>query len=256
MHLAALLAAVAGLAAAAHPAVAFVAGTRRALGVARPSSLAATALAAEYTTVADAKLQLERAISGTDRGRSLSPSQRTKVHSLLSDLEPLCPLAAPARDPRMEGPWVVLYTDAPPPSNGQLGPLKGIAKQVIDLDGGRYRNELYVGGSGDDEDEGAWLTAVLDATWKEWDGVYLDADGGAAAPADTAIDHGATTWKVDFESLQLSLFGIPLFTQQFQAGTSRTWKMTYLDDTTRIVRAGKTGRGEDDWVFYMRRGHR
>lgn len=179
------------------------------------------------------------------------------MHSLLSDLESLNSLPAPARDPRMNGPWVVLYTDAPPPSNGRLGFLNGVAKQVIDLEKGRYRNELYVGGSGEDGDEGAWLSAVLDATWMEWNGVYLDLDSSSVrddAVGQDGIDHGATTWKVDFESLTLSLFGVPLFTQKFKEGTSRTWKMTYLDDDTRIVRAGKTGRGEDDWVFYMRRG--
>ena len=186
----------------------------------------------------------------------------------------------------MEGPWIVHYTDAPPPSNGQLGFLRGIAKQVIDLNGRRYRNELYVGGSGVDGDEDAWLSAVLDAKWEEWDGTYLDdptttasektvaygvgplelmqSDGGGdgvsassekqSTTSDDA-DPGATTWKVDFESLTLSIFQIPIFTQQFKAGTSRTWKMTYLDDDTRIVRAGKTGRGEDDWIFYMKRGN-
>ncbi len=155
----------------------------------------------------------------------------------------------------------MLYTDAPPPSNGQLGFWKGIAKQVIDLEGGRYKNELYIGGKGGDEDEGAWLTAVLDADWKEWDGVYLDGDDDGDGVMESVsgsgrndIDYGATTWKVTFESLTLSLFRVPLFTQKFKEGTSRTWKMTYLDDETRIVRAGKTGRDEDDWIFYMRRG--
>mmetsp|Transcript_20862 Transcript_20862/g.41504 ORF Transcript_20862/g.41504 Transcript_20862/m.41504 type:complete len:166 (+) Transcript_20862:324-821(+) len=162
----------------------------------------------------------------------------------------------------MEGPWIVLYTDAPPPSNGQLGPFKGVAKQVIDLQKGTYKNELWVGGSGTDEDENAWLGAVLEATWKEWDGVYLDNDASVTAAATATssgnsnnnIDHGATTWRVDFLSLTLSIFQLPIFTQKFKKGTARTWKMTYLDGDTRIVRAGKTGRGEDDWIFYMRRG--
>ena len=148
-----------------------------------------------------------------------------------------------------------------------------MAKQVIDLQKGTYKNELYVGGSGADEDQNAWLSAVLEATWKEWDGVYLDDnddssndenDGEASdtsSNTNTAsstppaiIDHGATTWRVDFVSLTLSIFQVPIFTQTFQEGTARTWKMTYLDEDTRIVRAGKTGRGEDDWIFYMRRG--
>lgn len=157
----------------------------------------------------------------------------------------------------MEGPWIVLYTDAPPPSNGQLGPFfRGVAKQVIDLQRGTYKNELYVGGRGVDEDEDAWLSAVLEATWTEWDGVYLDQDDNNINDNDSSIDHGATTWRVDFVALTLSIFQVPIFTQRFQAGTARTWKMTYLDDDTRIVRAGKTGRGEDDWIFYMRRGVR
>ena len=41
-----------------------------------------------------------------------------------------------------------------------------------------------------------------------------------------------------------------LFTQNLQ-GKSRVWKMTYLDDDGRIVRAAKTGLDEDDRVFYI-----
>ena len=160
----------------------------------------------------------------------------------------------------MNGPWIVLYTDAPPPSNGQFLLWRGVAKQVIDMIGGRYRNELYVGGSGTDGDKDAWLTVALDASWEEWDGVYLDAPTTTTLPApdydiERVVDYGATTWKVTFESLTLSLFQLPILTQTFKEGTSRTWKMTYLDDDTRIVRAGKTGREEDDWVFYMKRGN-
>jgi len=211
--------------------------------------------------VADAKSLIEEKIADTNRGRSMRESDRPAVRSLLSDLESLCAVSAPARDARMEGPWIVLYTDAPPPSNGRLGFLEGIAKQVIDLNEGTYRNELYVGGDGADGDENAWLSAILDARWYEWDGVYLDdpaadddGSGGGTAVAAAEKDPGATTWKVDFESITLSLFGASIFTQRFEAGTSRTWRMSYLDDDTRIVRAGRTGRGEDDWIFYMRRG--
>ena len=199
--------------------------------------------------ISDAKLQIEESIANTDRGRSINDMQRAEVHKLLSYLESLCPLSEPGRDPRMEGNWIVEYTDAPPPSNGQLL-FKGIAKQVIDLQSKTYRNELYVGGSGIDQDENAWLSAILDARWEEWDGVYLDESGSVSDETDV----GGSTWKVDFESITLSLFQRPLFTQQFKVGTSRTWRMSYLDDDTRIVRAGKTGRGEDDWIFYMRRG--
>eukprot|EP00984_Skeletonema_dohrnii_P029781 scaffold20663_cov184-Skeletonema_dohrnii-CCMP3373.AAC.1 len=102
-------------------------------------------------------------VSSKGRSNNLSSTQRSQIASQLAHLESLCPLAEPARNPLMEGPWIVLYTDAPPPSNGQLGPFKGVAKQVIDLQKGTYKNELYVGGSGSDEDENAWLRAVLEA---------------------------------------------------------------------------------------------
>jgi hypothetical protein len=206
-------------------------------------------MVASSDAISDAKLQIEESIANTDRGRSINDTQRAEVHKLLSNLESLCPLSEPARDPRMEGNWIVEYTDAPPPSNGQLL-FKGIAKQVINLQNKRYRNELYVGGSGVDKDENAWLSAILDARWEEWDGKYLDESGSVSEEEDI----GGNTWKVDFESITLSLFQRPLFTQQFKSGTSRTWRMSYLDYDTRIVRAGKTGRGEDDWIFYMRRG--
>lgn len=228
------------------------------------------------SAVAKSKRQIERAIANTDKGRSsvVTHAQRSQILSELSNLESLCPLSEPARDRRMDGPWIVLYTDAPPPSNGQLGPLKGVAKQVIDLKRGTYKNELYIGGSGSEGDENAWITAVLEATWKEWDGVYLDHDDDLKSSKSSSPvlstnleqqqqetsrvtleeDYGATTWRVDFISLTLSVMQIPIFKRSFKAGTARTWKMTYLDDDTRIVRAGKTGRDEDDWIFYMRRG--
>ena len=53
-------------------------------------------------------------------GRSASDSKRDEIKSLLGDLEDLCTLPEPARDSRMNGGWIVLYTDCPPPSNGQV----------------------------------------------------------------------------------------------------------------------------------------
>ena len=206
----------------------------------------------------------------TDRGRSVNPHELTQINTHISSLESLCPLSEPARDVRMGGMWEVLYTDAPPPSNGQLGFFKGVAMQVIDLTNKRYRNELYVGGNasysgnvnhgerGAINEDDAWLTAVLDAEWAEWDGVYLDSPKVQHQQQQQqqivdGVDHGASTWKVTFASITFTLFKIPIFTKKFNNNTSRTWKMTYLDDETRIVRAGRTGRGDDDYVFYMKR---
>lgn len=232
------------------------------------------------------KTTIEKAIIPTKRGVSATEQQKAEIDSLILELESQCPLEAPARDPRMEGKWRVEYTTAPPPSNGQLGPFTGIARQVIDLDGGNYVNLLQV-------EPNQWLAAELRAKWFDWDGTYLE-DGenpiddsqnndkeeetvieSTNASYETgnvfssfksfvsslnssptksskskAVDYGATSWKVDFESLSIKLFGVPIVTKQFE-NTSRVWRMSYLDDDVRIVRAGRTGKSKDDVVFYM-----
>jgi hypothetical protein len=94
-----------------------------------------------------------------------------------------------------------------------------------------------------------WLTATLDGVWEEWNGNLL---GTTERLLPQNEDCGATTWKVTFLQLQICLFGFPLFTKEFQQ-TSRVWRTTYLDNEIRIVRAGPTGRLDDEYVFYTRR---
>lgn len=164
----------------------------------------------------------------------------------------------PARDSRNDGAWMVRYTTAPPPSNGRLGPFDGVARQVIDLKGGRYVNELSV-------PPHSWLRAVLNAQWSEWDGVLLLDDkkdvgpSSSSLPADATatatdpdpnVDYAATGWKVDFDDISIFVGGVKLFSKKF-SDTSRIWKTTYVDDDTRIVRAGRTGIEGDEFVFYM-----
>jgi hypothetical protein len=115
------------------------------------------------------------------------------------------------------------------------------------LDDGTYRNLLSV-------PPNDWLTASLDATWAEWDGVYLDDDDDddATEVSNASQNAGGSCWKVTFQSLTIRLFGIPLFTKIFD-GVERVWRTTYVDDKTRIVRAGRTGREDDEMFFYMTR---
>ena len=244
----------------------------------------------EVDAVEDLKSQVLTSIEPTKRGLSASAEQQSEVEAKIRAVEASCPLLEPARDSRMEGGWEVLYTTAPPPSNGQLGPFVGVAKQKIDLLGGGYQNVLQVGGG-----DNPWLSAVLDATWTEWDGTLLVDKGGGDKWRDAVVeldnenndidvrikseegtksslplldnflsmlgglnndskatpDYGATSWKVDFKTLSIRLFGVELFQQTFPEDTARVWKMTYLDDDTRIVRAGRTGNAKDDVVFYM-----
>ena len=224
------------------------------------------------------KFEIENEIESTERGRSASPEKRAKIDALVQSLESLCPYEEPARMPEMGGKWIVNYTTAPPPSNGKLGPFDGIARQIIDLGEGTYVNYLSV--PGDIEKE--FLSAKLVATFEEWDGELLKDDrienddgdpsesiSNTPQPSTNWIesisslfqsqqqqkpDYGANCWKVDFKTLTIELFGFKIIEKSFDEGTSRVWKMSYLDgDGTRVVRAGRTGKDEDDMLFYMQK---
>ena len=139
-----------------------------------------------------------------------------------------------------------------------LGPFQGTASQVISSqdDGddtiiisnnNGYQNLLNVAPMD-------WLTATLDGVWEDWDGVLLSTTlDPQTQSTKTKLDWGANHWKVTFLQLQIKLFGLPLFTKKFDETTSRVWRTTYLQDDVRIVRAGKTGRLEDEVVFYTKR---
>lgn len=240
-------------------------------------SAAATSVApsattsAESTAIVDLKAQILASIEPTKRGLSTTEEQRGTIEAQIRSLEAACPLDEPARDPRMAGGWEVLYTTAPPPSNGKLGPFVGVAKQAIDLQSGGYKNILQVG-----SEDNVWLSAVLDASWEEWNGELLEekskgggekwraavvnaakvssgeettdsSDGNDAngtspsSPWDGLMsmfggktgdkskktaDFGATSWKVDFKTITISIFGIPLLKNTFPENTARVWKTT------------------------------
>lgn len=163
----------------------------------------------------------------------------------IQQLEALNSVKEPNRSSKFLGEWHVWYTNCPPPSNGRLGPFRGTAGQmVVDSRTRSYRNLLSVPPNN-------WLTAVLDGVWEDWDGKYLD--DGMNDPSTTSVDWGACHWKVTFLSLTISIFGLHILNKEFPSNTSRVWRTTYLDDEIRIVRAGKTGRREDEVVFYTRR---
>ena len=190
-------------------------------------------------------------VASTDRGRKVSSEEREELETYFRELESRCTLPAPARSPFVQGSWSVEYTDASAPSNGQLGPFAGFAYQVVDLESGRYANVLKV-------PPNDWLTATLEATWKEWDGVLIQDDSNhsneltVSETPDRNQDYGATSWVVTFESLTIKIFGFPVLSQKFK-NTKRVWRTTYVDENTRIVRAGRTGEKTDEMLFYMTR---
>mmetsp|Transcript_26596 Transcript_26596/g.30933 ORF Transcript_26596/g.30933 Transcript_26596/m.30933 type:complete len:304 (+) Transcript_26596:68-979(+) len=253
-----------------------------------------TANLSETNVNQNLKNKIKNEISTTKRGLNASDAQQRDIEPLIQELEAQCPFSEPARSSLMGGKWIVDYTNAPPPSNGKLGPFVGVARQMIDLDEGTYVNYLSVPG---DDLSKEWLSAKLEATFTEWDGTILkddriedntygDESGDdkdesveenelVATPKENDMfksfmsmlsgntsstnkntndkpDYGAENWKVSFESIKIELFGIPIVTKKFE-NTFRIWKMSYLDEETRIVRAGRTGKDIDNMVFYMSR---
>jgi hypothetical protein len=187
----------------------------------------------------DLKATIQNMILPTKRGiAAIDESKKQQIDSLIQELEDQCPLKQPARSPWMDGRWIVEYSTAPPPSNGQLGPFVGIARQYIDLKSKSYINHLSVPGNLKDE----WLSAILSAAFEEWDGVPITDStahlkkSSSMFPINTTTrhDYGASNWKVNFKKLSIRVFGLIIFEKQFQVETARVWKMTYLDEDTRV----------------------
>ena len=207
-----------------------------------------------FQTIID-QSEVAAKVASTERGRKVSPEKREELEAYFREIESLCKFPAPARSPFVQGNWLVEYTDASAPSNGQLGPFAGVAYQAVDLESGRYANILKV-------PPNDWLTATLEATWEEWDGIVIQDDsdnsvksttaGGVSESPDRNEDYGATSWVVTFESLTIKVFGFPVLSQKFK-NTKRVWRTTYVDENTRIVRAGRTGEKKDEMLFYMTR---
>jgi hypothetical protein len=177
------------------------------------------------------------------------------LEPLLERIEAKNTVQEPNRDPGFKGRWHVWYTNCPPPSNGQLGPFQGSAEQDIAMegDGEAYNNILRLPANCND---GQWLTVVLDGLWEEWDGNHLSAGTLVEAAPNKDQDWGARFWKVTFLRLNFNLFGNLVLSKEFPARVARVWRSTYLDDNTKIVRAGRTGRADDESVFYMKRSIR
>ena len=165
---------------------------------------------------------------------------RRGLSGLCRSLESANPNPEPAttQAQAQEGTWRVRFSDAPPPSNGQLGPFAGEAFQIIDVEKQCYENLLSLGG-------GAVEVSLL-ADWKV---------------------NGPAEWRVAFRSIQFRALGFRFPRIRFPEGTERTWCLTYVDDDTRVVRAGVDGgnsvsrnlgligggegEAKDAYLFYM-----
>ena len=144
--------------------------------------------------------------------RGVPPAVLEKVESLCTQLEACnpTPRAATSNVEALDGDWCVRFSDAPPPSNGMLGPFAGDARQIVNAAAKTYENRLDLGP----------LTISLLASFNARD---------------------ADSLRVRFDTITPSLFGVGPAPIRFPEGTERTWLLTYTDADLRIVRAGVDG---------------
>ena len=206
----------------------------------RASSSSSVETSASSAELAAAKRAVLEAVEGTSRGLRCDDARRAAVERAISALERLNPTPAPAASPLQAGSWEVMYSTAPPPSNGALGPFPGVAYQDIDYDGGTYVNRLVLPRD--------WLGATLSARWER-------------------IGEDNSLWRVIFDDVVVFAFRRRLFSKKFK-DVERVWDQTFVDADTRVVRAARTMKGlrlekargrravagdEDDCVFVMKR---
>lgn len=207
-----------------------------------------TSLTSFFVSTTDTLVQdLDRAIKHERTADEPSGTLTEHLNNMFSRLEARNPTEEPCRSPSCLGEWHIWFTNAPPPSNGQLGPFRGAVSQVLYEDG-TYENRLSVAPNG-------WLTSTLDGLWEEWDGVFLDAssDQSESKATPRTKDWGSSHTKVTFRSVEICVLGLRLFRMKFPSDTCRIWRTTYLDNEIRLLRAGRTGRQEDESVFYTKR---
>ena len=139
----------------------------------------------------------------------------------------------------LDGAWRVVYSNAPSPSNGALGPLRGDGLQIVDVAKRRYANELRLFG------------------------------GSARVTLEATFTGDAEELRVTFRSIRLVLFGNQIIEKQFPPGVERTWCLSYTDASCRVVRAGvdggrsivreaglvakNAGEAKDAYLFFMER---
>jgi hypothetical protein len=156
-------------------------------------------------------------------------AQKETIRSIAESLETTeSPTPRPALSKLSNGSWKCLYTDAPGPSGGKLGPFVGRVYQDVDMDEKQYVNILKVGMKGSKP----WLEAKLIATWE-------------------VVDD--ETWEVKFEHVQISAWGKQVLFKRF-GDVRRIWKITYLDQQLRIMRARRPEKREDQaFLFVLQR---
>ena len=162
------------------------------------------------------KKELLQKCIGTSNGVKASPETRDEIASIVRRLEKVNAVKKISSSKKMDGNWKLLYTTNDGSSAGKLGPFVGRVDQEIDVSTKRYKNFVRLG----------LLTGVLTATWDNL---------------------GDKLWRVKFLDIEFKAFGISLTKKPLNA--LGTWRMSYLDDTLRILYAAGSSGKENIYVL-------
>ena len=157
---------------------------------------------------------------GTSNGMKANAEVRSEVAEIVNNLEKLNDVKTISSSPVMNGNWKLLYTTNSGSSAGKLGPFIGRVDQDINVSGSKYINYVRLGGI---------VQGALSATWDNL---------------------SPKLWKVKFIDIEISIFGIPIQKKSL-LGSEGTWRMTYLDDSIRILYAlgGKNSLTENIYIL-------
>ena len=164
---------------------------------------------------------------GTSNGISASDQVRSKISSLVAELETSNPTPNLTSSDKLDGSWNLIYTTNEGSSAGKLGPLVGDVEQFIRIKG--YDREDYIN--------------------------YVRIGGGVVEGALTATWDvlSKTKWQVNFESVTFKLFGITLIEKELSA--VGIWRMTYLDENFRILYAAGGKNVPKENIYILSKGN-
>ena len=166
------------------------------------------------------KQTISKLADGKRNGLACTPAEACELDEIISMLEAQNPTAAPAESPMLDGTWKLLYTSTKGGSAGKLGPFVGAVTQVMDHPSGTYYNAVALRG----------VRAVLAAHWEVLD---------------------PNRWKVIFDTIEFRVLGRRLIRKPFPPTQTGIWRMTYLDDELRILRASGSNSPEVENVYVL-----
>jgi hypothetical protein len=177
------------------------------------------------------KHSLSVTIDGLDRknknGIGASNEKRMEINELVQLLEAINPTRNPSGSDLMEGFWRMVYTDFDPPgpSAGKLGPFIGDVFQKLEPKKGLIRNILRV------------------------ELPFFRISGGLVARQSI---QDSQTWRIEFLYVENSVLSFKTKKEFPPKEQIRLWKITYLDDDLRILRAGRED-SEESFLFICTR---